>query len=402
MINRTINCRKGMKNMKFIDQKRLHQPADTEFVKRKFLDIRYAPEGDWYLPNFFTPDGQWKTEEDFDQSGPVYPGMKFEEETGEQKEQPKGKTKAMLLREEIRQISEAKSEKAVPSKTGLKDQSLSPFPADGEHRLLDIYLPNEGEGPFPVVIDVFGGGYYYGRKSSHKLVPALEMLRRGFAVVSFNYSMSFMAAFPIQIQETKAVIRFVRKHAAEYDLDPDRIALMGESAGAHMAALAAVTSSCGEMKDSRWPNSDVSDEVQAVIAVYCPVDNSAAPGMFDIEKQIWGVDSILRSEMGSISSMDCVLAGGYLEERKWMNDMINPENYVNRKCPPFFFLHGTQDMVVPMIGSMHFAGLLSGAIGSEHVKYQIVEGAHHDIHDFEKDWIYDLEEKFLKDQMHIG
>jgi len=69
---------------------------------------------------------------------------------------------------------------------------------------------------------------------------------------------------------------------------------MGESAGAHLASLAAVSSAAGKLKDSRWPNQDTSDRVQAVIAVYCPVDNRLAPGMFSIEKQVWGLDTLLR------------------------------------------------------------------------------------------------------------
>ena len=58
------------------------------------------------------------------------------------------------------------------------------------------FTPNEGEGPFPVVIDIFGGGWYFGNKSSHKLEPALALLRRGFAVVSINYSLSWQVRFP--------------------------------------------------------------------------------------------------------------------------------------------------------------------------------------------------------------
>ena len=185
--------------MKFIDQKRVHQPADTAFVKRKFLDIRYAPEGDWMLPTFYTPDGQWKLEEDFDDTTSNYPGMKFADD--KPAERPVGKTKAMLLKEEMDAIETVSDKKAVPTEGDVMDTSEGPFPADGQRRLLDIYLPNEGEGPYPVVIDIFGGGYYFGRKSSHKLEPALNLLKRGFAVVSINYSMSFQAEFPIQIQE---------------------------------------------------------------------------------------------------------------------------------------------------------------------------------------------------------
>ena len=89
-----------------------------------------------------------------------------------------------------------------------------PYMQGGERQTLDIYLPNEGDGPFPVVIDIFGGGWYFGQKSSHKLEPALHLLRRGFAVASINYSLSWQAQFPAQVQEIKTAIRFVKASAA--------------------------------------------------------------------------------------------------------------------------------------------------------------------------------------------
>lgn len=380
--------------MKFINQKRQHLPADTGFVKRKFLDIRYAPEGNWMQPEFYGPEGQWKTEEDDTVSN--YPGMKFAE-TG-QTEQI-GFTMAMRVQEEKKAIETVHKEKAVPSSGEVRDQSDNPFPAEGERRLLDIYLPNEGEGPYPLIVDIFGGGWYFGRKSSHKLEPALNLLKRGFAVASINYSMSFQGEFPVQIQEVKAAVRFLRKHAAEYDLDPDRIALLGESAGAHYASLAATSSACGELYDSRWPNHDVSDKVQAVIAVYCPADISMMKELFILEKQFRGNEAII-DEYGKAYSMENVLLGGLGKERKWMEKLSNAETYVDENCPPFLFLSGTEDQVVSVIQTLHFAAKIMHETSVDNVTLQMVEGAHHDIHDFEKEWIYDLEAEFLRKKLY--
>ena len=111
------------------------------------------------------------------------------------------------------------------------DQVRIPIPAKTEHirrkyldlsydegfyrRKLDIYLPNEGEGPFPVIVDIHGGGWYFGDKSEHKLDPALHLLDRGYAVVSVGYSLSWMKKLPTQIFEVKAAIRYLRAHADE-------------------------------------------------------------------------------------------------------------------------------------------------------------------------------------------
>ena len=376
--------------MKFVAQKRQHIPADTTFVKRKFLDIRYAPEGNWMLPGFYSPDGQWKTEDDKDDTASNYPGMKFVDDKPD--EGPKGDTVAMKLQQEIKEIETVNSNKAIPSEDGVKDQSTCPFPGKGEVRLLDIYLPNDENGPYPVIIDIFGGGWYFGRKSSHKLEPALNLLK------SINYSMSFQGEFPVQVQELKAAIRFIRKHAREYDLNPNQIILLGESAGAHYAALAATSTASGKLYDSRWPNHDVSDAVQAVIALYCPVDIGALKEYFAVERMVRGNDTII-SEYGEKTSMESILFGGPVRERKWMNEISNPENYINEKCPPFFFLSGTQDQVIPITETMHFAAKIMQATSIDNVLFQPVDGGHHDIHDFEKDWIYDMEAKFLKEKV---
>lgn len=301
--------------MKFIEQKRTHIPAKTEFIQRQFLDIQYAPSG--------------------------------------------------------------------------------------ERRTLDIYLPNEGEGPYPVVIDIFGGGWYFGNKSSHKLEPALALLRRGFAVVSINYSLSHQEKFPVTLQEVKASIRYVRKHAAEYELDADKIALLGESAGAHLASVAATSAANGSMIDPEWPNQDVSDEVQAVIAVYCPADLAAMKSLFAIEKQTMNLDTVI-GEYGEADSMECYFIGGTINEKPELFHLANPESHINSKCPPFLFLHGSLDQVVPILGAMHFAAKIVEATNEDNVKFQIVEGAHHDIHDFEEEWIYDLEAEFLREKLHVG
>lgn len=272
---------------------------------------------------------------------------------------------------------------------------------DGHRRTLDIYLPNEGDGPYPVVVDIFGGGWYFGNKSSHKLEPALNLLKRGFAVVSINYSLSSQDTLDTQIQEVKAAIRYVRKHAASYQLDPDRIALLGESAGAHLAAVASTSSASGHLVDSTWPNQDVSDAVQAVIAVYCPVYLDLMKELFQVEQMAWGLNTLI-SEYGEADSMEGVLLGGAAKTVPEAAKKANPITYLDENCPPYLFLHGTQDQVVPIIGAMSFAAHMMAKIGVENVEFQVVEGAHHDIHDFEKEWIYDLEADFLRRRLKIA
>ena len=94
---------------------------------------------------------------------------------------------------------------------------------------LDIFLPDEGDGPFPVFIEVHGGGWYFGQKRSIEFEPFLLGLKRGYAVVSMGYTLSPKARYPQAIEEIKAGIRFLKANAEKYHLDPNRIAMWGGS-----------------------------------------------------------------------------------------------------------------------------------------------------------------------------
>ena len=89
---------------------------------------------------------------------------------------------------------------------------------------LDIYLPEVGDGPFPVIVQIHGGAFRMGDKGDAQVNPSLEGLTHGYAVVSINYRLSGEAIFPAQIQDVKAAIRSLRANAKKYKLNPDKIA----------------------------------------------------------------------------------------------------------------------------------------------------------------------------------
>jgi acetyl esterase/lipase len=258
---------------------------------------------------------------------------------------------------------------------------------------LDIYLPNEGQKPYPVVIDIYGGGWFFGDKSSYKLEPALNLNRRGYAVVSINYSLSYQQAFPVQIDEIKAAIRFVKTHAEKYHLDASKVALMGESAGAHYAALCAISSSCNALEDKEtWGNTEVNSEVQAVIAVYCPSNLSILKEQLDV----LGLEPTFK-EVGEADSMEGVLFGGKRpSEVPELVKVADPHTYINKHCPPFLFLHGDKDQCIPILQSMTLATAIKQMAGLDRVEYHIIKDARHSLADFETEEIYDIEEAFLK------
>ena len=265
-----------------------------------------------------------------------------------------------------------------------------PYAQGNERRKLDIYLPNEGEGPYPVIVDLFGGGWYFGEKSTYKIDLSLELLRRGFALVSPNYTLSKDARFPIQIYEIKAAIRYIRNHAAEYDLDPDRIAVKGESAGSHLGSVAVLSTGAGMFEDI--PFGEPGDaSVSCMIALYCPANLGATPEQF----HVLGLDPWVK-EAGLEGSPEAVLLGDALKNIPQMVELADPQKYVTPDAPAFLFYHGDDDRVVPYIQSMNLAVRLTQEIGPEKVVYRLIHGAGHNQAHFTTPENYDEMEAFLR------
>ncbi len=135
--------------------------------------------------------------------------------------------------------------------------------AGGERLLLDAWVP-PGPGPHPAVILVHGGGWTTGDKSGNGrgafMVPLHAPLQRaGFAWFSINYRLAPKHRFPACVEDVETAIRWVKAHAAEFRVDPRRVALSGESAGGHLVALAAV-------------RADASTRLAAVIPFYAPLE----------------------------------------------------------------------------------------------------------------------------------
>ncbi|MET3963450.1 acetyl esterase/lipase [Marmoricola sp. OAE513] len=108
----------------------------------------------------------------------------------------------------------------------------------GRYGLLDLALP-DGPGPHPVVVWVHGGGWQFGDKT--EVLPYLELVAsRGFAGAAVNYPLAPEAAYPAAPDGVRAALRYLRDHAAELGIDPTRIVIAGDSAGAQVAAEVAV------------------------------------------------------------------------------------------------------------------------------------------------------------------
>ncbi|MCJ7812663.1 alpha/beta hydrolase, partial [bacterium] len=186
----------------------------------------------------------------------------------------------------------------------------------GEREKLDIYLPDEGEGPFPVIIYIHGGAWMGGSKNPG---AALEEINRGYAIVAVGYTLSQEAIFPRQIYEIKAAIRWVRAHAKQYHIDPNKIALWGDSAGGHLSSLGGTTGDVEELEDLSMGNPDQSSRVQAVVDWYGPTDFLK----MDVQLEASGVANPMQHSVED--SPESLLLGGMITEVPERVKAVNPE-----------------------------------------------------------------------------
>ncbi len=195
--------------------------------------------------------------------------------------------------------------------------------AGGESLRLDACVP-EGAGPFPAAILVHGGGWSGGDKTGGVDPLFVPLLRAGVAWFSINYRLAPKHHYPAPVEDVETAIRWVKAHAAEFKIDPNRLALVGESAGGHLVAMAAVRA----LDETRAAN-----RVAAVVPFYAPVDMIA-----DMERR-GGLSTSMRGLFGRAEAKADDATLQVLRE-------ASPINYIRAGLPPFLLIHGTADMSV--------------------------------------------------------
>ena len=131
--------------------------------------------------------------------------------------------------------SDRKRDAIIPLPAGITECRNIAYGPYGKSNLLDVYYPNGTGTPLPTIVSIHGGGYVYGSKELYRRY-CMDLARRGFAVVNFNYRLAPKWKFPSPLEDTNAVLHWVHKNARRYFLDPGRIVLIGDSAGAQLAS----------------------------------------------------------------------------------------------------------------------------------------------------------------------
>lgn len=249
---------------------------------------------------------------------------------------------------------------------GVKAHRDLPYvPGGHERQKLDLYVPEAAREPLPLIIWIHGGAWSAGDKSG---CPPLRQgyAERGYAVASVNYRLSQHATFPAQIEDCKAAVRWLRAHAREYNLNPDRFGVWGSSAGGHLVALLGTT---GDVKELEMgAQRDVSSRVQCVMDDYGPTEFTK------MDAHRHASATMVHSVANSPESR---LIGGLITDPAHAAKVAraNPITYVTKDDPPFLIVHGDADPTVPH----HQSELLYEALKAAgvRVRFNTVKGGGH-------------------------
>ncbi|MEX2113720.1 MAG: alpha/beta hydrolase [Pirellulales bacterium] len=255
--------------------------------------------------------------------------------------------------------------RAVRSSTGVIDDIKRPaieieFTKDivyghaGDQDLkLDLAAPKGLTQPAPAVVWIHGGAWRGGRKDDFGGVIR-ESAEHGYVSVSISYRLVPKHLFPAQVEDCKCAVRWLRENAQRLNIDPNRIGVVGASAGAHLAMmLGAMDTGDGLEGEGGSPNA--SSRVQAVVS-FCGPTN-------------------LQSEFPDASKqLVADFIGGPAPEKAAAAKAASPITYVNKEDPPMLLIQGTKDPLVPHDQAVQMVEALTAAGVPGRVELLIGEG----------------------------
>jgi len=229
----------------------------------------------------------------------------------------------------------------------VKDIQYSSYIFEGskEKLLFDLYLPKkESSETCPLLIYIHGGGWLEGSK---EWCPGEDVSKLGYAMASINYRLSDVAIFPAQIYDIKEAVRWLRKNASKYGIDPNRFGVWGDSAGGHLSALLGTTAVVQKLEGEETTY-NVSSEVQAVCDWFGPTDFTQVPPAFEEKFNESIFEKYGDKPWFEYTQAVTKLLGGPVSENLKLADLANPINFVNSTDPPFLIYHGELDNIVPI------------------------------------------------------
>jgi acetyl esterase/lipase len=196
--------------------------------------------------------------------------------------------------------------------------------------LLDIYVPPNVKGTIPLIIFIHGGGWLVNDKYAdmgYMKNTVAEIINSGYALASIDYRFATQAIFPAQIQDCNGAVSFLYDNAEKFGFDKERFALMGFSAGGHLAALQGLSKN-NNVPDFFMTETTKAFDFKAVVDFYGPAELILFPGANDPK------------------SPEALLIGAAPLARPDLAKMASPVTYADVNDPPFLIIHGEKDDLV--------------------------------------------------------
>jgi acetyl esterase/lipase len=196
--------------------------------------------------------------------------------------------------------------------------------------LLDVYIPANAKGKLPLVIFIHGGGWLGNDKYAdmgYMKKTVAEIISSGFALASIDYRFSTQAVFPAQMQDCNRAISFLYDNAGKYGFDVTRFAVMGFSAGGHLASMVGLSKN-NNIDSFFMPGATRAFSFKAVVDFYGPAELIMFPGA------------------GDAKSPEALLIGAAPLDRPDLAKAASPVTYVDKNDPPFLIIHGEKDELV--------------------------------------------------------
>lgn len=222
---------------------------------------------------------------------------------------------------------------------------------NGKSLQIDLYRAKDAEGQLPLVVFIHGGSWKGGKRSDY-LVYLLEFAQKGYMTATVSYRLIRDGIYPAAVEDVNDAVEWLFEHGEEYGYDPDRIALVGGSAGAHLVLLTAYGwNRRGEVQDNN-ANHERAHMIKAVVDIYGPVDLTT---------------SYARKQPLVVSFL-----GQHFEENPDLYKEASPLFWLNENVPPTLILHGTSDYLVPVNQSDRLKQRLDSAgIPSEYYRFPL-------------------------------
>ena len=265
------------------------------------------------------------------------------------------------------------------------------YAQDGrEEHKLDLYMPGQdtdkGTGPFPTVVFVHGGGWAGGDKVdiNNEEIQMSQLrdvlLEHGYAIASVNYRLMPNGVFPEPMQDVAAGVRYLKKNANQYWLDPNRFVMLGDSAGGHLATMVGVSSGDSQLQGDIGVT-DADTQVDAIVGYY---------GLYDLTQRTEDQQNgpCQRAKPGAESSHGRLIgADPDSPQGEPVAAKASPVTYVNANTPPVLMFHGSQDCTTPPAQAERFKAALESA--GVPVELTVIDAAHADPQFFESQELKD-------------